>query len=156
MRLTEAAIRSDRPAFSIRGDEVDVTIRGDEVVVRTVDLDAYEARATPSPSEGDDADEAELPSEDPIANWFDPVPVASLEEMFPAGGKWKGWAEHAQANGLVTARLGRAKFNPYLAAMWFLQRNTPGWSQEKVYRTLAGNLPERSMHYHDRLLIGLE
>jgi hypothetical protein len=157
-RLAQAAAYANRPEISIRGNEVDVTIYLDEVVVRSVDLEAYRIAAGPAPTDRrrDRVDEAPSSGVDVIAEWFDPVPVAMLEAMFPANGKWKSWAEHAKESGLIVARVRRAKFNPFHAAMWFLQCAAAGWTQERVYRTLAKNLPARSADKRDQLLTGLE
>lgn len=82
-----------------------------------------------------------------FAHLFDPVPVESLEKMFPSNGKWKLWAEKAKATGLSCAKITRAKFNPYLAGVWFIRRGIEGWDEDRLNRTLANNLPERSRDY---------
>lgn len=83
--------------------------------------------------------------DDGLDKLFDPVTVANLEKMFPADGKWKTWAERAARNGLrEAAKAGRAKFNPYRAAMWFLDQGEPGFDLARCMRKLANNLPERS------------
>lgn len=87
----------------------------------------------------DDADHDET-----LAALFDLVPVEALETMFPAGGKWSGWAGKAKEKGLLTAREGRGMFNPYKAGMWFVQRGAPGWDIDRLYKRLAKNLPARS------------
>ncbi len=79
-----------------------------------------------------------------LADLFDPVTKEILEKMFPARGKWKSWAEHAKDNGLIKARKQRKLFNPYLAALWFLQRGVDDWDLARCNRVLANNLPERS------------
>jgi len=79
-----------------------------------------------------------------LATMFDPVTPAALERMFPAGGKWAEWTERAGRNGLKDAREGRAVFNPYRAALWFLQRGEPGWDLARCHHVLAKNLPARS------------
>ncbi|NOU12705.1 MAG: hypothetical protein HOO92_01880, partial [Methylococcaceae bacterium] len=47
-------------------------------------------------------------------------------------------------NGLIKAREQRGLFNPYLAALWFLQRGVDDWDLARCNRVLAKNLPERS------------
>lgn len=81
-----------------------------------------------------------------IAALFDPTGVPALEVMFPDGGKWKDYAERAATNGLkAAAKVGRGKFNPYLAARWWLDRKAPNtWDLGKCLRKLANNLPPRS------------
>ena len=79
-----------------------------------------------------------------LVDLFDPVPVESLEKMFPANNKWKQWADKAKATGLICARKARAKFNPYQAGMWFIRKGMEGWDEARLYRTLANNLPARS------------
>lgn len=83
-------------------------------------------------------------TEEELALMFDAVPVEALEKMFPAGGKWKQWTSKAKENGLINTRKGRAKFNPYLAGLWFTRRGAEGWDDSRLYRTLANNLPEHS------------
>lgn len=86
---------------------------------------------------GDDDDE--------LAGLFDPVRVATLEALFPDCGKWEKYAERAARNGLIAARVGRGKFNPYRAARWWMETQAPaGWKWERCARVLANNLPPRS------------
>jgi len=91
---------------------------------------------------------------DSLATLFDPVPPAVLERMFSADGKWAGWCERAARNGLKEAREGRGLFNPFLAALWFVQQGESGWDLARCYRTLARNLPPRS-HSEEYRLTGL-
>lgn len=79
-----------------------------------------------------------------LAALFDPVPVEALEKMFPSSGKWESWADKAKANGLIDARDGPAKFNPYKAGVWFHTRGAAGWDIARLYRVLENNLPARS------------
>lgn len=79
-----------------------------------------------------------------LASLFDSVTAEALEEMFPAKGKWKGWADHAWENGLAAARTSRAMFNPYKACIWFLGKGIEGWDLAHALRRLANNLPLRS------------
>ena len=84
-------------------------------------------------------------AENDFASLFDPVGTGQLEKMFHAGGDWVKWAGKAKANGLISARAGRAIFNPYKAARWWLEKQNPaGWDWARCMRTLANNLPERS------------
>jgi hypothetical protein len=75
---------------------------------------------------------------------FDPVKVKTLEKMFPASGKWKNWVERAKSNKLIDARVKRGYFNPYRAALWFLQKGIEDWDLARCHRVLAKNLPARS------------
>ncbi|MEI7455801.1 MAG: hypothetical protein WCK93_03675 [Nitrosomonadales bacterium] len=80
-----------------------------------------------------------------LAALFDPVPVEALEKMFQANGDWRKWAERAARNGLKdAAKEGRGKFNPYKAAVWFVNQGISGWDLAHCYRVLANNLPARS------------
>lgn len=88
-------------------------------------------------------------SNDDLASFFDPVTVAALEKMFPAQDRWKKWSERAKRNGLNKARRGRAMFNPYFAAQWFLQQNIVNYDVAKCNRILAKNLPARSKGKED-------
>jgi hypothetical protein len=102
-----------------------------------------------SPS-GDDVEEQASVADDPdhdetLAALFNPVPVEALEKMFPAGGKWKSWAEKAASNGLIKSRPKRGMFNPYKAGVWFIRKGAVGWDDDRLYRTLANNLPARSL-----------
>ncbi|NOS76293.1 MAG: hypothetical protein HOP36_17500 [Methyloglobulus sp.] len=87
-----------------------------------------------------------------LADLFDAVTVENLAKMFPTNraeaettAKWKRWQNNAKENGLNEARQGRGKFNPYKAGVWFLNRKIQGWDTARVYRTLANNLPARSL-----------
>lgn len=94
-------------------------------------------------------DDAEAPPTDDhgetLAALFDPLPVEALEKMFPANGKWKSWAERAKRNGLIDARVKTAMFNPYRAGMWFVYKGAKEYDIARLYRTLANNLPARSL-----------
>lgn len=97
-----------------------------------------------------------------LAELFDPVGWPQLEKMFPtvppgSGQKslWKDYCNRADRHGLVPARCGRARFNPYLAAKWWLARKCPpDWIPSRCLRVLANNLPARSRHARDELLFG--
>lgn len=92
--------------------------------------------------------------DDELAALFDAVRKEQLEAMFPDGGKWVGYAERAARNGLDVAREGRGIFNPYRAALWWLERHAPaGWTWARCARVLANNLPPRS-HDSRHLLTG--
>lgn len=78
---------------------------------------------------------------------FDLVTKEVLEKMFPTNGQWNSWAEKTKANGLSKARVGRAMFNPYTAAMWFLNRKVIGYDLARINRILVKNLPKRSCDY---------
>lgn len=91
-------------------------------------------------------------NEESFAQLFDPVTVPALEKMFPANGKWRNWSDKAKANGLKNARIGRAKFNPYDAAIWFFNKGADGWDMARIRRVLANNLPERSLDYKHLLI----
>lgn len=81
-----------------------------------------------------------------LSRLFDPVKKEQLEAYFPDGGKWTAYAEKAARNGLLVARVGRGKFNPYLAAIWWLNEKGPdNWKWERCVRVLANNLPPRSI-----------
>lgn len=86
------------------------------------------------------------PTDNTLSELFDPVTIASLEKMFPANGQWSQWAERAARNGLKESREDRALFNPYRAALWFLQQGESGWNLARCNRVLANNLPARSRH----------
>ncbi|MBP8168459.1 MAG: hypothetical protein KAX99_02245 [Azonexus sp.] len=80
-----------------------------------------------------------------LATLFDSVKAAQLEAMFPDDGQWKDYAERAARNGLDTARVGRNAFNPYRAAVWWLNQGPVGWTWDRCLRKLANNLPARSI-----------
>ncbi|HRE18382.1 MAG TPA: hypothetical protein PLW86_15160, partial [Rhodocyclaceae bacterium] len=97
--------------------------------------------------------EQEADADAEIAKLFNPVKVATLEAMFPDGGKWAGYAERAKRNGLHAARVKRSLFNPYIAAVWWVAQGQSGWKWERCLRVLAKNLPARS-HEFKHLLTG--
>lgn len=90
------------------------------------------------------ANAPEVDQVETTAAMFDLVKIEQLEKMFPSGGQWKVWAERAKVTGLDIARTGRAQFNPYRAAMWFLKKGLPDWDLARCHRVLANNLPSRS------------
>lgn len=102
------------------------------------------------------AAQVETDNAETLSALFDPVPVEALEKMFPAGGQWRGWADKASSNGLAAARPERAKFNPYKAAVWFVNRGAEGWDLSRCYRVLANNLPARSRDEKHLLTGGME
>lgn len=121
--------------------------------------DRFKTPAVDVESNNDDvapAADAEQYNDETLPALFDPVTVEVLEKMFPADGKWKDWAERAARNGLETARSGRAMFNPYGAAMWFLQKGVQGWDLARCHRTLANNLPARSLDNRSMLTGNLD
>lgn len=91
-----------------------------------------------------------------LAALFDPMPVEALEKMFPATGKWKSWAEKARDNKLKNARETTARFNPYKAGVWFVNKGMEGWDIARLYRTLANNLPARSRDDAHLLTAGID
>lgn len=106
-----------------------------------------------SPDPLSDVEPAEDVKELALSQLFDPVTKEVLEKMFPSGGKWNEWAERASRNGLVSARQSRAAFNPFKAALWFLEQGQAGWDLARCKRVLANNLPTRSRH-HAHVLLG--
>ena len=110
--------------------------------------------ASLEPTTLEDRPEPDQPANNPemsLAELFDPVRVEVLESIFPAGGRWKNWAERAKRNGLIRARVSLKYFNPYLAGEWFLKQGVEGWSQARFNRTLSNNLPSRSVDMKHRL-----
>lgn len=88
--------------------------------------------------------ELSLDADKRLAELFDPVGKNQLEKMF-ATKKWHLWADKANINGLKSARVERGKFNPYLAAIWWLNKMEPlEWDLARCQRVLANNLPARS------------
>ena len=80
-----------------------------------------------------------------LAALFDPVTKEALEKTFPANGQWKIWAERAARNGLRdAAKEGRSMFNPYKAAVWFVNQGIDGWDLDRCLRTVVKILPARS------------
>ena len=120
-----------------------------------------EPKAT-APSEAPEGDEPPAMAVAPadydteLAVLFEPVRVAQLEAMFPSNGNWTRWAERAACNGLRdAAKDGRAMFNPYRAAVWWLATGPKGWKWERCLRVLANNLPARAID-SKHLLIGYD
>ena len=86
----------------------------------------------------------DIDNDELLSELFDPVTIESLEKTFPCG-KWNAWADKAKSNGLANSRVGRAIFNPYKAAIWFLSKGENGWDLAKCLRVLSSRLPARSM-----------
>lgn len=97
-----------------------------------------EERSNPPTTTDQPDDELEL--------LFDPIGTSALDKMFNCpDGTWKNFAERASRNGLAAIRGPRRKFNPFLAAQWWLKtQNPPGWDWARCLRALANNLPPRS------------
>lgn len=109
----------------------------------------------------DPAADVEHSNDEALSALFDPVTVEVLERMFATNpdlskGKWKKWGERAARNGLIEAREERGMFNPYKAAMWFLQKGVQGWDLARCHRTLANNLPARSLDNRSMLTGNLD
>lgn len=85
-----------------------------------------------------------------LATLFDPVSTEQLAKMFPVGkadisfAQWKLWQDKAKANGLIGSRVGRGRFNPFIAGEWFVKKGAEGWDNARLYRALSNNLPPRS------------
>ena len=99
-------------------------------------------------AEADEADRV-LPNcqdeESKIAALFDPVSPEELENYFPSKGWWHKWADKAKATGLDIARDGRKRFNPYVAAKWWITKHPhDGWDLSRVKRVLVKKFPNRS------------
>ncbi|MDD5276444.1 MAG: hypothetical protein PHR16_10235 [Methylovulum sp.] len=93
-----------------------------------------------------------------LAALFDPVPVETLAQMFPVDkhaslDQWQKWSGRASRNGLNAARVERAKFNPYKAGMWLVDKGAKGWDVAHIYRVLGKNLPPRSIYESDADLL---
>jgi hypothetical protein len=102
-------------------------------------------RPEPEPSPPVPAETSAPDHDEELADLFDPVMPAQLEAMFPDGGRWESYAERAARKGLLAAKDGRKRFNPYRAARWWLDEIGPeGWKWERCIRVLANNLPDRS------------
>ncbi len=109
--------------------------------------------------DGDESITTEAPQDADmrLAKLFDAVGTSSLEKMFPAAGNWSKWTDKAKEKGLAHAREDRGKYNPYLAALWWLDRQNPdGWDRARCCRVLANNLPTRSKDSRQLLMGELE
>jgi len=103
-------------------------------------------------------------SEDELKEAFDPVPLSTIANMFKLNTdeeknlkQWRILAAKASRNGLNKTRVSTGKgkaestFNPWLVGDWVIQNR--GYTQEKVNRKLANNLPERSKDLKDLILL---
>lgn len=104
------------------------------------------------------------PSENILANAFDPVPLSAIAKIFSLHKdeeqnikKWRSLASKASRNGLNKTRASAGKgsaestFNPWLVGEWVIPNL--GFTQELVNRKLANNLPERSKDMKDYILL---
>lgn len=114
----------------------------DEVIALLGDTSAAPPRVSVTAQPNGDA--SLKPATENLAELFDPVTVEQLEKMLPASGKWRTWSERAKSNGLKDAKVGRAMYNPYKAALWFVARGIEGWDLARCHRALSNNLPARS------------
>lgn len=107
------------------------------------------ASTTAEPEHGDARQEAGRQPKDheqELADLFEPVSKKQLEAMFQDGGRWNAYAERAARNGLRSAAwVKHGKFNPFLAARWWIDtQGRVGWTWERCLRVLANHLPPRS------------
>ena len=129
--------RNYYPASGLPADSV--------LVVRADALREFEAAISGAPAGAKQEDTEHADPDKELAELFDPVRVEQLEAMFPDDGRWAEYANRAASNALIAARKGRAQFNPYRAARWWLDSKGPtGWKWERCLRVLANNLPARS------------
>lgn len=141
----EAVFRTDRESvifLEIRRGDDELTLS--PIIDADTEAMVMEGFEEPAVTTPDPANDCELEQAETLAAMFDPVTVSQLEKMFPSKDQWKKWAERAAANGLDTARMGRARFNPYKAAEWFIKKGVPEWDWARCIRVLANNLPRRS------------
>lgn len=123
------------------------------------DTPAGKVEAVPvtSPSGDDVEEQAPDDHDEKLAALFDPLPVEALAKMFMIDlARWKKWQDKAKVNGLIDAREGSAKFNPYKAGVWLVRKGTQGWDDARLYRTLANNLPARSLDKAHLLTGGID
>ncbi len=124
---------------------------GYHIEVRTqTDNHLPEICAQQSKETQDAGRQAETDNDVDLAALFDGVGIEQLEKMFPTStdgnGMWKGWGHRASESGLSSARVGRGRYNPYTAGLWWLTTKNPkGWDLARLRRKLAQNLPSRSM-----------
>jgi hypothetical protein len=147
-RLVDAYVREreDRVRYHNTG-EIDwlgfVTWLSEKAFAVSSELKDVATKVSPG-SEGARTDSGNDDDKE-LSELFDGVGTEQLEKMFPSENKWRAWAERANRNGLKAAKTGTAKFNPYLAAKWWLDnQNPPGWELARCERVLANNLPARS------------
>jgi len=112
---------------------------------------AKEWQAAPKPNDNTTSIQTEQDAPDTgtdcLDAHFDPVGIPQLEAMFPSGGNWRKWADRPRSGLVVAARERRGYYNPYRAARWWLDtKHPPDMKWEKCLRTLANNLPDRSLH----------
>jgi hypothetical protein len=116
-----------------------------------------EAVPVTTPSGDDVEEQAPDDHDETLAALFEPLPVEALAKMFMIDlAQWKKWQDKAKAKGLIKAREGRAKFNPYKAGVWLVSKGEQGWDVARLYRTLANNLPARSHDKKDLLTGGID
>lgn len=135
----------------------DISVNFDELKADLAKMAAAKVEAGAGATPGDEEQpRADVDHDEKLAALFDPLPVEALEKMFPAGGKWKSWADKAKANGLIIARVKTAMFNPYKAGVWFIRKGAEGWDDARLNRTLLNNLPARSRDESHLLTGGID
>ena len=105
-----------------------------------------------------------VPEESPWSFAWDPIPLSGIAQMYrlendPAinNDRWRLLADQASRNGLSLARIrvggGKAEstFHPWEVANWLANRGI--LPREKVDRILLNNLPTRSKHLRDQILL---
>jgi hypothetical protein len=97
-----------------------------------------------------------------LAALFDAVSPEMLKKWFkPKDSEeqpWDEWAMRAKRNCLIEARVGKRRFNPYLAAMWWMKTKKPaGWDTTQCLKVLANHyLPARSLDMKHRFTGDIE
>ena len=113
------------------------------------------AKTSPEADEGDEVLLNFQDQESKLAALFDSVSPEQLEKMFPSEGHWLDWTRRAKARGLDVARKESNKYNPYIAARWWINKQPQdGWDWRRVTRVLAKNFPPRSIG--SEYLLGVE
>lgn len=171
------SVKDAKNYLSTYGIRLVKTDKGEELMkaglYRLHDYDSFEANqaemqviAEPSPSYSKPASDSQASTAEPSANeelagLFDGVSYTQLAKMFPTNtdaekslADWKSYADKAGDNKLKEwAKVGRAKFNPFMAASWWLDRKKPiGWDWARCLRVLSSNLPPRSIDQKGALL----
>jgi len=137
-----------------------ITIKGeDEKVIKDKEIDM------PDPDLEPQAGNDHLsPPDDEWSKAFDTLPLSGISKIFPLGldkqgkrSKWHGYAEKASGNGLgksrVTVGKGSAEstFDPVLVGEWLVKKGF--MPRDEVDRKLIKNLPTRSMHLKELMML---
>lgn len=128
--------------------DVDIRLRGSDLLKYITLQNNNKVQSTVKPNVKQTittkkSDEFDI--DDEVAALFDPASPSQLEKIFPDNEKWiRIYCRRAKEMNLTFAKVGRSKFNPYKAGIWWVNYTRNGYDTGRLNRTFASILPVRS------------